>query len=155
MDSLDFYAPNSCPVFPRVVLFGDLGRSLRKKASNDMAFPHPQSRKDHYRNEHKPSRAGVVWNLVKRTINVTDYRNAKDNVNPAKNPTFCGLVHDWSVLLLSGHRIHLLWYSGLPFESWRQSFRAKGPAPRPQKNPATRHARFRPLASSGTRGVAF
>src|SRR5713226_5746793 len=92
MDSLDLYASNSCPVFMRVILFGNLGRSLRKKPSNDMAFPHPQSRKDHYRNEDKPSRSGVVWNLVKRTINITDYRNGKDDVNPAKNPTFgaCG-----------------------------------------------------------------
>src|SRR2546430_2168321 len=72
------------PHFHARVLLGDLGRSLRKKASNDMAFRHPQSRKDHYRNDHKPSRAGVVWDWVKRTINIAVYRNAKDNVNPAK-----------------------------------------------------------------------
>src|SRR5947207_8623104 len=66
-----------------------LGRSLRKKSSNDMAFPHPQSRKNKHRNEDKPSGGGVVWNLVKRAINVTEYRNAKDEVNPAKNRT-CG-----------------------------------------------------------------
>src|ERR1700735_4053895 len=64
-----------------------LGRSLRKKSSNDMAFPHPQSRKNKHRNEDKPSSGGVVWNLVKRAINVTEYRNAKDEVNPAKNRT--------------------------------------------------------------------
>jgi hypothetical protein len=28
-----------------------LGRSCRNKSSEDMAFPHPQSRKDHYRKE--------------------------------------------------------------------------------------------------------
>jgi len=33
-----------------------------------MAFPHPQSRKDHYRKEDKPSCGGVVWKPFKRTI---------------------------------------------------------------------------------------
>src|SRR5580693_3547028 len=58
-----------------------------------MPFPHPQSRKDKYRNEDKPSSGGVVWNLVKRTVNVTDYRNAQDDVNPANNRTFGGITH--------------------------------------------------------------
>src|SRR5580704_3918061 len=62
-----------------------IGRQFRNKPSNDMAFPHPQSRKDDGRNEDKPSTEGVVVNLVKRTINITEYRNAKDDVNPAKN----------------------------------------------------------------------
>src|SRR4029077_17662670 len=52
-------------------------------------------RKDHYRNEEKPSRPGVVWNLFKRTINITDYRNGEDDVNPANNRTFGGLFHVW------------------------------------------------------------
>src|SRR6266481_4928123 len=69
-------------------------RALRKKSSNYMAFPHPQSRKDNYRHEDKPSSGGVVWDLFKRTINIPDYRNAKDNVNPSKNRTFGGLFHD-------------------------------------------------------------
>src|SRR5713101_8400756 len=92
MDSLDFYASNSCPVFMRVVLFGNLGRSLRKKPSNDRPFPHTQSRKNKYRHEDKPSSSCVVSNLVKRTINITDYRHGTAYVNPAKNPTFgaCG-----------------------------------------------------------------
>jgi len=55
-----------------------------------MAFPHPQSRKNKCRNEDKPSGRGVIWNLVKRAINVTEYRNAKDEVNPAKNRTCRG-----------------------------------------------------------------
>ena len=29
----------------------------------------------------------------KRTINITEYRNAKDDVNPAKNRTFGGILH--------------------------------------------------------------
>src|ERR1700681_2438525 len=68
--------------------------SLRNKSSNDMTFPHPKSRKDNYRHEDQPSSGGVVWVLFKRTINIPDYGNAKDNVNPAKNRTFGGLFHD-------------------------------------------------------------
>src|SRR5207302_1115950 len=69
-----------------------LGRSFRNKTSKDVAFPHPQSRKDHYRKEDKPSCGGVVWKFFKRTINITEYRNAKDDVNPAKNRTCGGFV---------------------------------------------------------------
>src|SRR6266487_2001484 len=68
--------------------------SLRKKSSKDMAFPHPKSRKEHYRNDDKPNTGGVLWNFFKRTINITEYRNATDDVNPAKNRTFGGLFHD-------------------------------------------------------------
>ena len=50
-----------------------------------MAFPHPQSRKDHYRKEDIPSWGSIVWKFFKRTINIAEYRNGKDDVNPAKN----------------------------------------------------------------------
>ncbi len=79
---------------PAAVRSALLGRFLRDKPSNDMAFPHPQSRKDHYRKEDKPSCGGVVWNFFKRTINITEYRNAKDDVNPAKNRPLGGIFHD-------------------------------------------------------------
>jgi hypothetical protein len=69
-----------------------------------MAFPHPQSRKDHYRKEDIPRWRGIVWKFFKRTINVTEYRNGKDDVNPAKNRTLGALLHDW---LLHGFAIHL------------------------------------------------
>src|SRR6185437_3320659 len=36
---------------------------------------------------------GIIWKLSKRTINVTDYRNGKDEVNPAKDRTFHGVVN--------------------------------------------------------------
>src|SRR6267154_2544444 len=72
-----------------------LGRPLRNKSSNDMAFPHPKSRKEHYWHEDKPSGRRVVWNLFERTINIAEYRNAKDDVNRAKDPTFGALVHNW------------------------------------------------------------
>ncbi len=61
-----------------------LRRSFRNKSSKDVAFPHPQSREDHYWKEEKPSCGGVVWEFFKRTIEVTEYRNGKDEVNPAK-----------------------------------------------------------------------
>src|ERR1044071_6848092 len=53
-----------------------------------MALPHPKSRKDNYGNGHIPNNGGVVRKFLKGTINVTDYRNPKDNVNPAKDRTF-------------------------------------------------------------------
>src|SRR4030095_8991153 len=71
-------------------------RSFRNKSSKDIAFPHPESRKEHYRNDDKPNLIGVLWNFFKRTINVAQYRNAKDDVNPAKNRTFGGIFHDYS-----------------------------------------------------------
>jgi hypothetical protein len=57
-----------------------------------MAFPHPQSRKDHYRNEDIPSWGGIVRKFFKRTINIAEYRNAKDEVNPAKNRALGGIT---------------------------------------------------------------
>src|SRR6266852_9448888 len=83
------------------------GRFLRDKPSNDMAFPHPQSRKDHYRKENIPSCGGIVRKFFKRTINVTEYRNTKDDVNPAKNRAFGGIFHGrlrergWGMVLRS------------------------------------------------------
>src|SRR5262245_47036383 len=58
------------------------GRSFRKKSPNDMAFPHPQSRKDHCREEDIPGWRGVIWKVFKRTIDITDYRDTQDEVNP-------------------------------------------------------------------------
>src|SRR5438445_12999588 len=89
----------SIPLLPRhhgrlgVICSILLGRSFRNKSSKDMAFPHPQSRKDHYRKEDKPSCGGIVWKFFKRTINITEYRNGKDDVNPAKNRTLGGIIH--------------------------------------------------------------
>jgi len=66
----------------------------RNKSSNDMAFPHPQSRNDHDRKEDIPSWRGIAWKFFKRTIDVTNDRNGKDEVNPAKNRPFGGFLHD-------------------------------------------------------------
>jgi hypothetical protein len=70
-------------------------RSFKNKASKGLAFPHPQSCEDKYRKKDKPSRRGVLWNVFERTINITDDRNGKDDVNPAKNRTFGTIVHNW------------------------------------------------------------
>jgi hypothetical protein len=56
-----------------------------------MALPHPKSRKDKHREEEKSNFVGVVWNLVKRTIDIANYRNTQDDVKPAKDRT---LLHD-------------------------------------------------------------
>jgi hypothetical protein len=45
------------------------------------------------RKEDKPNSAGVLLNFRNRTINVTEYRNAKDDLNPAKNRLF-GAITD-------------------------------------------------------------
>src|SRR5262249_3834731 len=60
-------------------------QGCRKKSSKNMAFPQPKSRKDNDRKGDKPNHGGVVWKLLKRTVYVTDYRNAEHDVNPAKN----------------------------------------------------------------------
>ena len=82
-----------------------LGRSLRNESSNHMAFPHPQSRKDHYRKEDKPNCGGVARKFFKRTIDITEYRNAKDEVNRAKNQTLgihrCLRERGWCIVLRS------------------------------------------------------
>src|ERR1700739_2336364 len=95
MDSL-VHASNSRPIFLRVGL-----RSLRYKPAKDMAFPHPQSRKEQYRKKAIPNSGRVVLSIRRRIIDVTNHRNAEDDVDPAKNRTFGGFFHDESVLLLS------------------------------------------------------
>lgn len=62
-----------------------------------MAFPHPKSGKDNYRNGDKPNNGRVIWKFFERTINVTDDRDAKDNVNPAKYRASGSILHDWFV----------------------------------------------------------
>ena len=57
-----------------------------------MAFPHPKSRKYKCRKEDKPNKGGVLWNFFERTIYITEYRNAKDDVNAAKNRTLGGIT---------------------------------------------------------------
>jgi hypothetical protein len=79
-----------------------------------MAFPHPQSRKNHQRNEDKTSSGRVVWNFVERTVDISEYRNAKDQVNPAKNRTRDGLAHDGSFPLADCATISFVEYGFFP-----------------------------------------
>src|SRR5215510_5073934 len=53
----------------------------------DCACIHPVSGKDHDGSEDKPGNAGVGRKFSKRTINVTEYRNSNDKMNPAKYRT--------------------------------------------------------------------
>ena len=59
-----------------------------------MAFPHPKSRKDNYRKIDKPKKWEVLQSFRRRTINVTEDRKGKEDVNPAKKRTSGALVHD-------------------------------------------------------------
>jgi hypothetical protein len=72
-------------------------RSFRNKSSKDMAFPHPESRKNKDRKEDKPNSGGVIWNLFERTVNITEYRNGKDDVNPAKNCPRAWSMHCFAI----------------------------------------------------------
>jgi hypothetical protein len=77
---------------PYLNVSGSTGLSFRNKSSKDVAFPHPKPRKDKYRNKDKPNSRGIVWNFFKRTINITEYRNGKDNVYPANNRSLGGVT---------------------------------------------------------------
>jgi len=96
MDSLDLCASEFLSHFHanRLIAAVLLGGSLRKKSSNDMAFPHPQSRKEQYRKKDIPDTEGVVVSIRRRIINVPEYRNATDDVNPAKNRPCGTLAHN-------------------------------------------------------------
>src|SRR5262245_8081739 len=59
-----------------------------------MALPHPQARQDNRGNGDKSDHGGIFGKLFKRTVSITDDRNAKEEVNPAKNRTLDALGHD-------------------------------------------------------------
>jgi hypothetical protein len=101
-----------------------LGRTFRNNSSKDMPFPHPKSRKEHYRNDDKPNTDGVLWNFFKRTINITEYRNAKGDVNRAKNRT---LVASFMINLSSIYRRYRIIHPALALNCAGkfQSIRAK------------------------------
>ena len=70
-----------------------------------MAFPHPQSRKDHHRKKDIPGWGRVTWKFVKRTIDIAKYRNAEDDVNPAENRACDASVHDVSCIGWCSHDV--------------------------------------------------
>jgi hypothetical protein len=76
-----------------------------------MTLPHPKSRKEHDRKEDKPGSGGVIGDLVKWAIDITDYRDAADDVNPAKDRTLCRITHDYFVLRLSAMPRHLILFA--------------------------------------------
>src|SRR5277367_721182 len=70
-----------------------------------MPFPHPQSRKNHDRNEDKPGLEGVAWQFVKGTVNITEYRDGKNDVNPAKNRSCDDSTRDVSYIGCCRHDV--------------------------------------------------
>lgn len=71
-----------------------LVRFFRNKSSQGLAFPHQKSCQDNDRKVEISKKRGVWLNHLRRTINITDQREAEENVNPAKNRTFGVWVHD-------------------------------------------------------------
>ena len=68
-----------------------------------MAFPHPQARSHEQRNEYIPCRRGVLRNPLKRAIDVSDDRNAEDEVNRSKYHALRGTIHNpFPVLVMHG-----------------------------------------------------
>src|SRR5678815_1793219 len=68
-----------------------------------MSFPHPQACKDKDGNEDKSNKRRIIRDLVKRTIDVTEYRDAEHKVNPAKK----GACHDVTPWIWSQRRTAL------------------------------------------------
>src|SRR4029078_12040288 len=71
-------------------------RFFPEQSPNGMAFPHPQSGQDEQRYEHISSRGGVIGDLFKWTIDISDDRNAQDEMRPAKNRAFGALGHGFA-----------------------------------------------------------
>jgi hypothetical protein len=67
-----------------------------------MAFPHPDSREEEDGKEDKPNGGGVLRDFFVRTVNITEYRDAKDDVDPAKDRTFDTLFHEFLLLIAVG-----------------------------------------------------
>jgi hypothetical protein len=59
-----------------------------------MALPHPESGKDKYGKEDIANKGGVIGNLFKRAVHVSQNRNAADDVDPAKDRPLDALVHE-------------------------------------------------------------
>ena len=66
-----------------------------------MAFPHPQSRKDHNGKKDKSRRRRVLRELLERTKDIAEYWDCHDDVDPAKYQSINSLSH--VDLLLDGH----------------------------------------------------
>src|SRR5262249_48210233 len=70
---------------------------FRNKSSNEVALPHPESGQNNHRNKEKTSGRGVLREVFKRTVNVSDDWNGEDDVSPAKKRPFGGFRHDRAI----------------------------------------------------------
>jgi hypothetical protein len=122
-------ARHTLPSRPALQILSGSGRlATIRSRRRTWPFPHPQYRKEHYRNDHKPNAGGVLWKFFKRTINIAEYRNAKFDMNPAMKRV---LFHDScmpnsSVLNRPNTLLSMFWIAfsaELPSAAW--------PAPMP------------------------
>src|SRR3954462_13235588 len=82
-----------------------LGRSSRNNSTNEVSFPHPQSGKYHQRKKDISSRTGVARKLFERTVDIAEYRNAKNEVNASENHTLVHKILPYKLIcFLPGHR---------------------------------------------------
>src|SRR6185369_14954317 len=74
-------------------------RSSREQSSHHVPFPHPQTTCDNHWYGNVTYYWRIVWKLFKRTIDITNYRNSKDYMNPAENSTLRGTTYHLVVSL--------------------------------------------------------
>jgi hypothetical protein len=70
----------------------------RKKPPNSLSFPHPQSREKNGWKIKVTKEWKIRASFVRRAINVSEQRQTKDDVRPAKNRTSGGVFHKGFVL---------------------------------------------------------
>src|SRR5262249_6832961 len=69
----------------RLIRLDDRDLPCRHQPSNQMAFPHPQARHDHDREEDVPGRCCIVRQDFERAIDIAGDRNGADDVYPAED----------------------------------------------------------------------
>jgi hypothetical protein len=69
-----------------------LRRSFRNKSVEGHGLSTSKIPKGQLQEGRQTEQRGRTLEFIKRTINITEYRNAKDDVNQAKNQTFGGIT---------------------------------------------------------------
>jgi hypothetical protein len=64
-----------------------------KEFSNGITLPHPQTREQNNRKVEIPEKGNVLHGFLRRPINVSNYKQAKDDVNPPEDRSFGVGVH--------------------------------------------------------------
>ena len=71
-----------------------LGGTLHHESQEEVTFPHPKSGQGNCRDGDIADDGSVVGKFPERAINIADDRDAEDEVNPAKDRTLGGNIHD-------------------------------------------------------------